>query len=208
MDEQRRPRSREKKVVNEGKGVEKRGQGLGTGPVNNTGNYEDRRIQQNTGTSPSFGGNRQNSGNGGFGRQQSNTGNPFASKRPVQGQGEASSPFGQNRQTARPGDPFSSRRPVSGTGNPFGNTEHKTVNSSGSSPRQYNSATKQTGSGMHRSSGSGSGGKMILIIIALIVLLGGGKLGGLFGGEDSGYTSIPQQKHCHAIMPNSAMTSC
>ena len=193
MDEQRRPRSREKKVVNEGKGVEKRGQGLGTGPVNNTGNYEDRRIQQNTGTSPSFGGNRQNSGNGGFGSQQSNTGNPFASKRPVQGQGEASSPFGQNRQTARPGDPFSSRRPVSGTGNPFGNTEHKTVNSSGSSPRQYNSATKQTGSGMHRSSGSGSGGKMILIIIALIVLLGGGKLGGLFGGEDSGYTSIPQQ---------------
>ena len=43
MDEQRRPRSREKKVVSEGKGVEKRGEGLGTGPVNNAGNYEDRR---------------------------------------------------------------------------------------------------------------------------------------------------------------------
>ena len=39
MDEQRRPRSREKKVVSEGKGVGKRGEGLGTGPVNNTGNY-------------------------------------------------------------------------------------------------------------------------------------------------------------------------
>ena len=46
MDEQRRPRSREKKVVSEGKGVEKHGEGLGTGPVNNTGNYEDRRAQQ------------------------------------------------------------------------------------------------------------------------------------------------------------------
>ena len=47
MDEQRRPRSREKKVVGEGKGVEKKGQGLGTGPVNNTGNYADRKEQQN-----------------------------------------------------------------------------------------------------------------------------------------------------------------
>ena len=46
MDEQRRPRSREKRVVSEGKGVEKRGEGLGTGPVNNTGNYESRRRQQ------------------------------------------------------------------------------------------------------------------------------------------------------------------
>ena len=36
MDEQRRPRSREKRVINEGKGVEKKGEGLGTGPVNNT----------------------------------------------------------------------------------------------------------------------------------------------------------------------------
>ena len=46
MDEQRKPRAREKKVVSEGKGVEKRGEGLGTGPVNNAGNYEDRRQQQ------------------------------------------------------------------------------------------------------------------------------------------------------------------
>ena len=89
MDEQRRPRSREKKVVNEGKGVEKRGQGLGTGPVNNAGNYEDRRAQQNTGASPSFGGNRQNSGNGGFDRPKSNAGNPFVQKKPIQGQGNA-----------------------------------------------------------------------------------------------------------------------
>ena len=55
MDEQRKPRAREKKVVSEGKGVEKRGEGLGTGPVNNTGNYEDRRAQQ--GGMPGLSGN-------------------------------------------------------------------------------------------------------------------------------------------------------
>ena len=55
MDEQRKPRSREKKVVNEGKGVEKRGEGLGTGPVNNTGSYEDRRQQQSASQASPFG---------------------------------------------------------------------------------------------------------------------------------------------------------
>ena len=54
MDEQRKPRSREKKVVNEGKGVEKRGEGLGTGPVNNAGTYEDRREQQGSMQHASF----------------------------------------------------------------------------------------------------------------------------------------------------------
>ena len=42
MSEPRKPRAREKKVVQEGKGVQKYGEGLGTGPVNNTGNYADR----------------------------------------------------------------------------------------------------------------------------------------------------------------------
>ena len=45
MDEQKRPRAREKRVVNDARKVEKKGEGLGTGPVNNMGNYEDRRQQ-------------------------------------------------------------------------------------------------------------------------------------------------------------------
>ena len=45
MDEQKKPRSRVKKVVNDGKGVEVHGEGLGTGPLNNTGNYADRKQQ-------------------------------------------------------------------------------------------------------------------------------------------------------------------
>ena len=46
MDNQRKPRAREKKVVGSGKGVEIHGEGLGTGPVNNMGNYEDRKPHQ------------------------------------------------------------------------------------------------------------------------------------------------------------------
>ena len=46
MDENKKPRSRVKKIVGDGKDFEKKGEGLGTGPVNNTGNYADRREQQ------------------------------------------------------------------------------------------------------------------------------------------------------------------
>ena len=46
MDEQKRPRAREKRIVNGGKGVEKQGEGIGSGPVNNMGNYEKRREQE------------------------------------------------------------------------------------------------------------------------------------------------------------------
>ena len=46
MDENKKPRSRVKKTVGEGKDFEKKGEGLGTGPVNNAGNYADRREHQ------------------------------------------------------------------------------------------------------------------------------------------------------------------
>ena len=72
MDEQRKPRAREKKIIGEGKGVEKQGEGLGTGPVNNTGSYQDRREQQAAAQRP----------------QQAQ--NPYGQQRPQQG-----SPFGQ-----------------------------------------------------------------------------------------------------------------
>ena len=83
MDDQRRPRSREKKVVSEGKGVEKKGQGLGTGPVNNAGNYEDRK-QQYSAPSSSYSGSQ----------QLPQQGIHYGQQRPQQGQGSA---FGQQR---------------------------------------------------------------------------------------------------------------
>lgn len=159
MDEQRKPRSREKKVVSEGKGVEKKGEGLGTGPVNNTGSYQDRREQQNAQQTP-------------FGQQRPQQGSSFTQQRPQQG--GASFPFGQQR-------PEQNSAP-----NPFG-TQQRPAASSGPAQKQYHSAERQNGTGTQRSSGSGAGGsgKLLLIILALVVLFGGGKLGGLFGGDDS-----------------------
>ncbi len=192
MDEQKRPRSREKKVVNEGKGVEKHGEGLGTGPVNNTGNYQDRRDQQQSAQRPQqaqspFGSQRPQSGSGfpfGQGGQQSSQQSPFGSQRPQSG---GSFPFGQGGQQSSQRPYSSSQRPSSGKQSPFG--------ASGSAQKQYHSAERQNGQGPQRASGSGmGGGKLILIVIALVVLLGGGKLGGLFGGgDDSGSSSLLQQ---------------
>ena len=184
MDERRNPRAREKKVVSEGKGVEKKGEGLGSGPLNNTGSYEERKQQNSSGS--------------GFTGSPSGPaqGSPFGHQRPQQGQNGAGFPFGQSsRPQSGSSNPFGqSSRPQSGSSNPFGQSSRPqsgSVSSSGQSgeQRQYNSAVRQNGTGGYQrssgSSGSGmGGGKLLLIIIALVVLLGGGKLGGLFGGDE------------------------
>ena len=43
--EHNRPRGREKHVTGPGKTVEKRGEGLGAGPVGDAGGYKDRKQQ-------------------------------------------------------------------------------------------------------------------------------------------------------------------
>ena len=196
MDEQRRPRSREKKVVSEGKGVEKKGQGLGTGPVNNTGNYADRKEQQNR----PFQGSSYSQQQQGypFGRRPSQGSDRPAGQRPQTGTERPEFPFGKTGASSGNTNPFSgSQRPSSGTQQSF--TGNRPT-SGPSSPfgmgtgaaKQYNSAERQNGNGTHRASGSGSGmggGKLLLIIIALVVLFGGGKLGGLFGSDDTGIST-------------------
>ena len=189
MDENRRPRSREKKVVGEGKGVEKKGEGLGTGPVNITGNYQDRREQQNAFPSSPFGGMQrpqQNNTQNPFGSQQRpQQGNMYGQQRPPQGQGNMGFPFGQQRPQQ------------GGTQRTYG-TQQRPQQSSQSGTegnrRQYSSGVKQNWTGTQRSAGSGmGGGKLLLIIIALVVLFGGGKLGGLFGDSDNGISTSPVQ---------------
>ena len=199
MDEPRKPRAREKKVVEEGKGVEKKGQGLGTGPVNNTGSYEERKQQSSPGSSFSGGTSRPAQGN------------PFAQTRPQQGKSDNGTgfPFGSvSRPQSGGTNPFNAgSRPKAGDSNPFGSGSRPEPGSSnpfaqgnrpqsgGTSPfsqssgqKKYNSAVKQNGTGgTTRASGSGSGmggGKLLLIVIALIVLFGGGKLSGLLGGDE------------------------
>ena len=154
MDEKRNPRAREKKVVSEGKGAEKKGEGLGSGPLNNTGSYEERKQQNSTGFTGNASGPAQ--------------GSPYGQQRPQQGQNGTGFPFGQ------------SSRPQSGSVSSSGQSgEQRQYNSA---VRQNGTGGYQRSSGSS-GSGMG-GGKLLLIIIALVVLLGGGKLGGLFGGEE------------------------
>ena len=201
MEENKKPRSRVKKVVNEGQGIGEKGEALGTGPVNNTGSYADRREQQARPVQGSPFGQQRPSQSSPFGQQRPTQGqsSPFGQQRPTQGQ---SSPFGQQRPTQGQSSPFGQQRPSQGQGGmgfPFGmggtssgasRPASGSTNSTGTgTQKQYSSATRQNGTGTQRSSGSGGGGKLLLIVIALAVLLGGGKLGGLFGGGDT--TTIP-----------------
>ena len=119
MDEQKKPRAREKRVVSGGKGVEKQGEALDIGPLNNAGNYADRKAQQPGAQRPS-----------------QPQGNPFAAphssaSRPASG--------GQAQRPSQPqGNPFAaphSSRPAggqSGTQRPAAGGQ--TQRSSGSAP--------------------------------------------------------------------------
>ncbi|MBQ3704957.1 MAG: peptidase C11 [Clostridia bacterium] len=190
MDEQRRPRARQKKIVSEGKGVEKKGQGLGTGPVGNTGGYEERKQQTNS-ARPA---------------QQS----PFTQQRPQQ------NPFSQQTGSGRPAQqsPFTQQRPQqTGSGRPAQQTpftQQRPQQTGSGRPTQQSPFTqqrpRQTGRGQAANSasgengsqrstapvrGSGGGSKLLLIVIALVVLLGGGRFSGLLGGDDSSQTVLP-----------------
>ena len=178
MDEQKRPRAREKRVVNEAKTVEKKGEGLGTGPVNNTGNYEDRRQQQNASSARPAGQAQRP-------QQTPQSFNSFGQtqQRPQQTQ-QGFNPFGQTQHR-----PQQTQQRPQQTQDPFAQRPAST-----GAQKQYHSGVKQNGSGTQRATSSGGGGKFLLIIIALAVLLGGGKLSGLFGGGgDSALTSLTGQ---------------
>ena len=186
MDEQKKPRAREKKVVNEAMNVEKHGDGLGTGPVGNMGGYQERREQEAARPQQKASGGMPFGGANPFGGQQGSAqrpsqNNPFGQQRPQQ-----ANPFAQRPQQQRPQqeNPFASR-----------------PSSQQSGQKQYNSAVKQnstgggqraTGTGGQRATGGG-GGKLLLIIIALVVLFGGGKLSGLFGGDSGDIGNTLQQ---------------
>ena len=77
MDEQNKPRSRVKKVVNTGKGLGKKSEGTGTGPVNNTGNYAARQEQERARQ-------QQAPRTGAAQSRPQQAANPFAAQRPQQ----------------------------------------------------------------------------------------------------------------------------
>lgn len=199
MDGQKKPRAREKKVVNEAMNVEKHGEGLGTGPVGNMGGYQERREQEaarkqqkTTGGGISFGGAHPFGGQAHSGSRPQQS-SPFAQSRPSQ-----SNPFGQRPQQT---NPFAQQRPQQT--NPFA----ARPSSQQGGRKQYSSAVKQNGAGGGQRAGGqravgGGCGKYLLIIVALAVLLGGGKLSGLFGGDSGDPGNILNQ-----VVTNSTETT-
>ena len=172
MDEQKRPRAREKKVVSDGKGVEKKGQGLGIGPVNNTGNYADRKQQQSA-SSGLIGSKPQKPGYGQEPQSRPGPGTPSGQQRPQ-------NPFGF--------PPVSGSASSDATG-----SGHKQYHSA----QKMNGTATQRAAGTRS-----GGGKLILIVIALAVLLGGGGLSGLFGGEDLNLPATTQSDNSFSVQQN------
>ena len=162
MDNQKKPRAREKKVVGNGKGVEIHGEGLGTGPVNNMGNYEDRKPHPSS--VPQSG---RPSGSG--------FGSPF-------GQSSSHPPRPQSGQSAGFQDPFrrpsgtsgSSQQRPSGT---YSSSSHQRPTSVPGSGYQQPSASQGSHRPTTRSGGTGSGGsgKLIMLVLVAAVLFFFGK---------------------------------
>ena len=176
MDNQKKPRAREKKVVESGKGVEIHGQGLGTGPVNNMGNYEDRRPVQSS--APQTG-------------RPSGNGSPFgqSSSRPASSQSGHPSGFSGGAQ--RPsGMPGSSTRPSGTYGSaqqrPSGNYSSSQQRPTGVPASSGRPVSSSQGSSHQttRSSGTGSGGsgKLIMLVLVAAVLFFFGK--NFLGGDE------------------------
>ena len=206
MDEQQKRSARQKRVVDGGKGVEKKGEGLGTGPVNNMGNYADRKEQQaqrpqaavQNPSAQSVKRPQQN-----FSQNAQKTGqNPFSqsTQRPAQNpfsqsaQRPAQNPFTQNSQKAGQ-SPFSqsTQRPAQ---NAFGQSQQQRPASrpaQSSRPASSGGSSSQNGSGASR--GTGGSGKIILLLIAVAAIFFFGK-NALFGGGDQNSnsgTSLPIQ---------------
>ncbi len=199
MDEQNKPNARKKRIVGAGKGIEKKGEGLGTGPVGQPGQVPpqsafSQQPKQNTQRPV-----------------QTPAQNHPDAQRPVQ------NPFGQFRQDSqRPAqhssgqsrprpeqNPFAQSGPKTGQNSfgqsgpqsvPFfGQSQQTTQRPQQSSGRPAQSAARpsgtaqsrpQQGSGQRTGAAGGGGSKLILLVIAAVILFVFG--GRLFGGDNAG----------------------
>ena len=189
MDGQKKPRAREKRIAEGSMSVEKHGEGMGNGPVGNTGGYHDRREQEAA-------------------QPQKNQVSQQP-QRPSAQQYQQANPFAARPQRTNPFTSQAQQRPQQ-QGNPFMQKPAGQQNTSqAAGQKQYHSAVKQNGTGGSQRTGatgggqrmngtggqraSGGGGKFLLIVIALAVLLGGSKLSGLFGGDSGDIGNTLQQ---------------
>ena len=211
MDGQNKPTARKKRVVGEGKGIEKKGEGLGTGPVGQSEHMPPQSVftsQQNAQRPvqnqqrPAQ--NQQRPSQNFFGQSSQNAQRPSqnsAGQNNLNSQNSTQSFFGHKPQESKhaSGQTASGqKRPQSGAF--FGQSQsaqqvNQRPQQSQQRPQnaQYAAASKpaqtQQSSTQNQRAGSslgGGGGKLILIVLAVVAffLLGGKNL--LFGGDDSG----------------------
>ncbi len=207
MDEQNKPNARKKRIVGAGKGIEKKGEGLGTGPVGQSGAQPPQsaftqKPVQHAQTAPKPQASSQNAAQRpvqNFGQSTQRPSQSFgqSAQRPVQ-------PFGQNAQ--RPGqipsgqsgfqsgqNPFGQSRPQS---TPFGQAQRpqqaqQRPAQSAKRPTAAPAQSSQGSQGQRSGSAAGGGGsKILLLLVAAAVLFFFGRnfLGGDSGGNDSGLT--------------------
>ena len=182
MDGQNKPTARKKRILGAGKGIEKKGEGLGTGPVGqsssnpapgNFGSRPQRPSQSATGGSASQGPRRPSQSTPSYGRNDtaqrpSQYSSPFggndASQRPAENsfgqQSRPGAPYGAGRQNSTPGRPSSAYRRTtqSGSGRPAGG--------------------QRSGSPVS----GGGGGKLLLLIAAAAIIFFFGR--NLFSGNE------------------------
>ena len=168
MDGQNRPRSRVKKIVEGGKGLEKKGEGLGTGPVDHLAGEKAGQGKMR----PPVQGPVSSAPHGGSQADKRATATPASGMPHFQqiNPGRVNQGHGY-RQGDRPAvqNSFASSRPT-------GTAPNSARTSSGSAQRGTNP--------FGVSGGGGCGGRLLLIVVVLAaLLLGGGKLSGFFDGN-------------------------
>ena len=176
MDDQNKPNARRKTIVGTGKGIEKKGEALGTGPVGDSNQQAPQSAFRKPASQPA----------------QRPAQNPFgqSAQRPTPTAGQSrpqSNPFGQSSARTGQGS-YGQTRPQSGS---FGQTQRP--QQSAQRPAQsaqrpvYTRPTQSTqSSGQGQRTGSsmgGGGGKLILMVIVFVGLFFLGR--NLFGGNNN-----------------------
>ena len=176
MDDQNKPSARRKTIVGTGKGIEKKGEGLGTGPVGDS----SQQVPQSAFQKPA-----------GQAAQRPAQ-NPFSqgAQRPVQTSGQstqrpAQNTAGQNRPQS---NPFGSNNGRTGQ-NPFGQTQRPQQSAqrpaqSAQRPAAARPSQSTQGSGQGQRTGTGMGGgsgKLIMLLAVVAIVFFFGK--NLFGGD-------------------------
>ena len=204
MEDQNKPNARKKRVVGAGKGIEKKGEGLGTGPVG-------QKEQQ----APQTAFNHQQSASGPAQQKPvqntQNTQSPFqrpmqqnqSTQRPAQNpfgqisqgnaRNEQQTGFGQNRPQSNPFYGQNQQRPQQ-SAQQHPQTAQRPAQSQSTRPvasRPSQSTAQGNGQVQRASTGtSGGSGKLLLIVVAVVafLLLGGKNM--LFGGDDNSGSDI------------------